>query len=206
MTSHYSGHSDRIAHALAFAAKHGAVRARHGGGTTWPTRPANVAVLLARYGCDEQTIVAGILAALLNDAPPERRAELDPRLAAKFGERVMEVVRQAIEPRFDTRGKERGWEACKMEFLATLGSADPRTLDVCAADSIHQCGALLTDLRRLGVEYLAVYAPGGPPAVVRWFEETVAAFERHAKGPRPALLADLRDLTARLADGVANPG
>ncbi len=206
MTSNHSGHSDRIAHALAFAAKHGAVRTRHGGGTTWPTRPANVAVLLARYGCDEQTIVAGILTALLNEAPPERLAELDPRMAAKFGERVMEVVRQALEPRYDARGKERGWEACKMDFLAGLGGVDPRALDVCATEAIFQCGELLTDLRRLGVEYLAAYAPGGPVAVVRWFEEAVAAFERHDRGPRPAILADLRDLTARLAHGVAHPG
>lgn len=198
-------HSDRIAHALAYAAKHGAVRARTGGGTTWPTRPANLAVLLARYGCDEQTIIAGILAALLNELAPERRTEFTPRVTAKFGELVMETVRQALEPRFDPRGKERSWEACKMEFLATLAGADPRALDVCTADAIHQCGMLLTDLRRLGVEYIAGYAPGGAAAVVRWFEEAVAAFERHPKGPKPAMLADLRDLTGRLSDGVANP-
>lgn len=199
-------HSDRIAHALAYAAKHGAVRSRSGGGTTWPTRPGNVAVLLARYGCDEQTIVAGILSALLNDLAPERRADFAPKVAAKFGEIVMDTVRPALEPRFDARGKERSWEVCRIEYLAVLSSAEPRVLDVCAADAIHQCGALLTDLRRLGVEYLASFAPGGPGVVVRWFQDAVVTFERHPRGPRPAMLADLRDLTARLADGVANPG
>ncbi|HWA15898.1 MAG TPA: HD domain-containing protein, partial [Gemmatimonadales bacterium] len=77
-------HSDRIAHALAYAAKHGAIRTRKGGGTTWPTRPANVAVLLARYGCDENTIVAGILVAMLNELPPERREEFEARMEPKF--------------------------------------------------------------------------------------------------------------------------
>lgn len=199
-------HSDRIAHALAYAAKHGAVRARHGGGTTWPTRPASVAVLLARYGCDEQTIIAGILAALLNDLPPERRTEFDPRVAAKFGELVMDTVRPALEPKLDARGKERTWEACRMEFLTVMSYADQRVLEVCAVDAIHQCGGILTDLRRLGVEYLGSYAPGGATAVLRWFEELVSTFERHPKGPRAAILHDLRDLTRRLADGVANPG
>ncbi len=198
-------HSDRIAHALAFAAKHGAVRNRKGGGTTWPTRPANVAVLLSRYGCDENTIVAGILAAMLNELPPDRQDEFIGRMTTKFGAIVMEIVRPALEPRLDARGKERTWDACRMEYLAVLSGADVRVLEVCAADAIHACGGILTDLRRLGVEYLGDYAPGGPAAVVRWFREIVAAFERHPRGPRSAMLHDLRDLTTRLADGVENP-
>lgn len=199
-------HSDRIAHALAYAAKHGAVRTRKGGGTTWPTRPANVAVLLARYGCDENTIVAGILAALLNDFAPERRAEFDHRVAAKFGEMVMDTVRPALEPRLDARGKERSWEACRMEYLTVMSYAEQRVLEVCAADAIHYCGGLMTDLRRLGVEYLGTETPGGAAAVVRWHQELVAIFERHPKGPRAAMVHDLRDLTTRLAEGVSDPG
>lgn len=196
-------HSDRIAHALAYAAKHGAVRTRKGGGTTWPTRPANVAVLLARYGCDENTIIAGVLAALLNDLPVERRVELEPKVASKFGELVMDTVRPALEPKLDARGKERTWEACRMEYLTVLSYSEQRVLEVCAADAIHLCGGILTDLRRLGPEYLGVYAPGGGPAVVRWFQEMVVTFERHPKGPRAAMLHDLRDLSARLTQGVA---
>jgi (p)ppGpp synthase/HD superfamily hydrolase len=199
-------HSDRIAHALAYAAKHGAVRTRQGGGTTWPTRPAAVAVLLARYGCDENTIIAGILAALLNDLPIERRADFDPRVAGKFGEMVMDTVRPALEPKLDARGKERSWDACRMEYLTVMSYADQRVLEVCAAEAIHHCGGMLTDLRRLGVEYLGSDTPGGAAAVVRWYQELVATFERHPKGPRAAMMHDLRDLTSRLAAGVADQG
>lgn len=199
-------HSDRIAHALAYAAKHGAVRTRQGGGTTWPTRPANVAVLLSRYGCDENTIVAGILAAMLNDMPVERRAEFDGRMATKFGAIVMDTVRPALEPKLDARGKERSWDACRMEYLTMMSYAETRVLEVCAADAIHHCGTLLTDLRRLGVEYLGADVPGGAQAVVRWYQELVATFERHPKGPRAAMLHDLRDLTTRLVEGAADPG
>ena len=194
------GYSDRIAHSLAFAAKYGAARARRGSGGTWLTQPANVAVILARYGADEVTIVAGILASLLNETEPTLRPGIMQKVSVKFGERGVEVLRQVVEPRYDARGKERSWEACKMDFLAELSGADPRALEVCAANEIFTCGAVVTDARRLGTEYLSGYAPGGAPALLRWFHGVIDALERHPTGPRPGMLAELRGLTSRLAE------
>lgn len=202
MTTHHPGFSDRISHALAFAAKHGATPSPRGGSTTWPTRPANVAVILSRYGCDELTIVSGVLMALLSEVEPSRQRELERRIGGKFGEQVVAVVRQVLEPRYDARGRERGWEACKLDFLANLAQCDQRALDVSAANEIHQCGSLGTDVRRLGVEYLSAYAPGGADAVLRWFNEVIQAYEGHPSGPRPGMLVELRDLTARLATEI----
>lgn len=196
------GYSDRIAHALAYAAKHGAPPPQRGVSPSWPTQPANVAVILARYGADEATIVAGVLCSLLNESSPVRRQELGGRICSKFGERVAEILKQVVEPRYDARGKERSWEACKLDFLAGLALADQRALEVAAAQEIHLCGSLLTDVRRLGAEYLSGYAPGGAPAVVRWFREVVDVLERHPSGPRPGMLAELRGLTRRLADQI----
>jgi hypothetical protein len=194
------GYSDRIAHALAFATKHGAARARRGSGGTWLTQPANVAVILSRYGADEVTIVAGILTSLVNETEPTLRPDLMVKVSVKFGERVVEVLRQVVEPRYDSRGKERSWEACKMDFLADLTGADQRALEVCAANEIFQCGAVVTDARRLGAEYLSGYAPGGAPALLRWFQGVVDALERHPVGPRPGMLAELRGLASRLSE------
>ncbi len=196
------GYSDRIAHALAFAAKHGPPPAHRGDGSSWMTRPAGVAVVLARYGADEVTIVTGILTPLLNEASPARRHELGAKIAVKFGGPVAEVLRQVVEPRYDGRGKERGWEACKLDFLAGLGQAGRQALEVCTATEIQLCGSVLADVRRLGIEYLSGYAPGGAEAVVRWFQEVVDTMERHPSGPRPGMLAELRDLTGRLARTV----
>lgn len=194
------GYSDRIAHALAFAAKHGADRARRGGGSGWLTQSANVAVILARYGADEVTIVAGVLVSLLNEAEASLRPAIMRKVGAKFGERVVEVLGQVVEPRYDARGKQRSWEACKMDFLAELSAADPRALEVCAANEIFRCGAVVTDIRRLGGEYLTGYAPGGAPALLRWFQGVIDALERHPSGPRPGMLAELRGLTSRLSE------
>lgn len=193
------GYSDRIAHALAFAAKHGARSLARGRTPSWPTQPANVAVILARYGADEPTIVAGILCSLLNDSSPARRRELHGKIQSKFGETVDALLRQAVEPRYDSRGKERNWEAYKLDHLASLALAGERALEVAAAQEIHLCGALITDVRRLGTEYLSGYAPGGGPAVVRWFQEMVDALERHPTGPKPGMTAELRHLSGRLA-------
>jgi (p)ppGpp synthase/HD superfamily hydrolase len=197
------GYSDRIAHALAFAAKHGPPPASRGDGSVWMTRPAGVAVVLARYGAEEVTIVAGILVPLVNEASPARRHELEAKIAKKFGEQVAGILRQVVEPRYDARGKERAWEACKLDFLAGLGVADRRALEVSAASEIQLCGSVVADVRRLGTEYLSGYAPGGAAAAVRWFREVVGVLERHPVGPPLGMLAELRDLTGRLAEAVA---
>jgi len=196
------GYSDRIAHALAFVAKHGAPPPRRGESPSWPTQPAGVAIILARYGADEPAIVAGILCPLLNGSSPVRRNELSQKILDKFGDQVSAVLRQVVEPRYDARGKPRSWEAYKLDYLAGLTLADQRALEVAAAQEIHECGSLLSDVRRLGAEYLSGYAPGGALAVVRWFLETVDALERHPIGLRPAMLMELRALATRLADQV----
>lgn len=196
------GFSDRIAHALSYAAKHGATPSPRGGSTTWPTRPANVAVILARHGCDELTIVSGVLLALLSEVEHSRQHELAGRIGTKFGEPVLEVVKQVLEPRYDSRGRERGWEACKLDYLANLALCDQRAVEVSAANEIHQCGVLITDVRRLGNEYLTTFAPGGGRTVAQWFKQAVQAYERHPTGPRPAMLHELRALSTRLYDLV----
>jgi hypothetical protein len=61
---------------------------------------------------------------------------------------------------------------------------------------------LLTDVRRLGAEYLSGYAPGGASAVLSWFQDVVDTLERHPLGPRPGMLAELRALSGHLADRV----
>ena len=62
-----AGYSDRINHALAFAAKHHDQQVRKGTRLPYLTHPANVAIILTRYGCDETTVVAGILHDVIED-------------------------------------------------------------------------------------------------------------------------------------------
>ena len=66
-----TGYSDRINHAFAFAAKHHDQQVRKGTRLPYLTQPANVAVILTRYGRDEATVVAGILHDTVEDAVRE---------------------------------------------------------------------------------------------------------------------------------------
>ena len=61
------GYSDRINHALAFAAKHHDQQVRKGTRLPYDTHAANVAVILARYDRDDDTVVAGILHDVIED-------------------------------------------------------------------------------------------------------------------------------------------
>ena len=63
------GYSDRINHAFAFAAKYHGAMAPPGAGMDYVAHPANVAIILARYGCEQATIVAGILLVVLDANP-----------------------------------------------------------------------------------------------------------------------------------------
>ena len=61
------GYSDRIHHALAYAAKHHDREVRRGTRTPYFTAPSNVAVILTRYGRPEDTVVAGVLQPAVED-------------------------------------------------------------------------------------------------------------------------------------------
>src|SRR5512142_934229 len=65
------GYSDRINHALAFAAKHHDRQVRKGTRLPYLTHPASVAIILTRYGQDDETVVAGILHDVIEDCVRE---------------------------------------------------------------------------------------------------------------------------------------
>jgi len=203
-TSH--GYSDRISHAFAFAAKHLPSRPRRGSGALHLTQPANVAVILARYGCDEITIISGILSHLVNEASYGSRVQLANKIAEKFGTMVSQVIGDVAEPRYDSRGRERNWEVCRMDYLANLSAAGPRSLDICAANQIHLCGSTLTDIRRLGIEYLSTYAEAPAEQTLWWYGSVITALEAVPSGPRTGMLLELKGLIELLAQELEQQG
>ena len=190
------GYSDRINHAFAFAAKyHGAV-APVGAGMDYLAHPSNVAVILARYECDQITIVAGILHHVLEESAPDKRPVLERKIGDKFGPVALAVAKDALEPKFDRRGEERAWQSCKQEYLTQLATAEPRALDIIVADELHSCGSTMTALRRLGMEYLRTVSRASSEQTIWWYRSLLEILAARSDWPRREMLSELRLMSA----------
>src|SRR2546423_5459482 len=145
-----NGYSDVINHAFAFAAKHHDQQVRKGTKLPYLTHPANVAVILTRYGRDEQTIVAGILHDVVEDCVRDghTRTMLEQRIGDKFGADVLETVLAVTYRKQDEDGVELSASEKKTDYLARLESANESARWVCAADKLHNAGSIVADLSR----------------------------------------------------------
>ncbi len=144
------GYSDRINHAFAFAAKHHDQQVRKGTKLPYLTHPANVALILGSYDCNEDTIVAGVLHDVVEDCVRDgwTRDMLEERIGRKFGASVLTTVLCVTERRIDDDGVELSYDDRKNDYLARLSTANEDALWVCAADKVHNANSILSDLRR----------------------------------------------------------
>ncbi|HLS48115.1 MAG TPA: HD domain-containing protein [Gemmatimonadales bacterium] len=191
-------YSDRVSHAFAFSAKYYGLRPPATSAMAYLAHPANVAVILARYGCEEVTLVAGILHHALEEADAAHRAELERKIREKFGPVVLGVAIDALEPRYDGRGLERPWRACKHEFLAHLAEADPRAIDITVAEEIQNCGNTATSIRRLGAEYVRTISRATSEQSIWWYRSMIEVLESRADWPGRGMLVELRVMSAQL--------
>jgi (p)ppGpp synthase/HD superfamily hydrolase len=145
-----TGYSDRINHALAFAAKHHDRQVRKGTRLPYLTHPANVAIILTRYGRDEDTVISGILHDVVEDCVRENytRAMLEQRIGDKFGMTVLDTVLAVTHRRVDDSGTDLSSEERKDDYLERLVDASEAAHWVCAADKLHNAGSILADLQR----------------------------------------------------------
>lgn len=167
-----TGYSDRINHAFAFAAKHHDRQVRKGTRLPYLTHPANVALILTRYGRDEDTVIAGILHDVVEDCVREgwTREMLEDRIASKFGDDVLSTVLAVTKRRTDDDGVELSREEIKADYLERLGTAREAAHWVCAADKVHNAGSLLADLRRtIDADTVWGRFGGGREGTLQWY-------------------------------------
>lgn len=167
-----TGYSDRINHAFAFAAKHHDQQVRKGTRLPYLTHPANVAIILTRYGCADDTVVAGILHDVVEDCVREgwTREMLEERIARKFGASVLQTVLAVTHRRTDDDGVELSHEDRKTDYLERLALANEDALWVCAADKVHNANSILSDLRRTSFpETVWGRFSVGREGTIRWY-------------------------------------
>ncbi len=202
MTSTTSGYSDVINHALAFAAKHHDRQVRKGTKLPYLTQPANVAIILTRYGQGDNTVVAGILHDVVADWVRDgySREMLDQRMGDKFGPRVLETVLSVTQRKHDDDGVDLSSEDRRTDYLERLGSAGEEARWVCAADKVHHASTILADLRRT-VDPDTVWNrfSGGRAHIVRWYR---SIYERLQEVGFSAPIMDELDRVTRELEGI----
>src|SRR5690348_9963129 len=167
-----NGYSDRVNHALAFAAKHHDRQVRKGTRLPYLTHPANVAIILTRYGRDEDTVIAGILHDVIEDCVRENytRVMLEQRIGDKFGSAVLDTVLAVTHRTVDDSGTELSSDERKDDYLARLADASESARWVCAADKLHNAGTIVADLNRT-IDPSTVWGRFnvGREGTVRWY-------------------------------------
>jgi (p)ppGpp synthase/HD superfamily hydrolase len=193
------GYSDVVNHALAFAAKHHDRQVRQGTRLPYLTHPANVAIILTRYGCDERTVVAGILHDLVQDSVREghSRETLEQRVGEKFGSDVVEVLLASTYRRTDDDGIELSQEEKRSDYLDRLGAGNVSALWVAAADNVHNANTILWDLRRT-VDPNSVWSrfSAGKSATLQWYRDVVSRLDE--VGFTEPIVQELRAVVAEL--------
>jgi hypothetical protein len=135
---------------LAFAAKHHDQQVRRGTRSPYLTQPANVAIILTRYGCDDNIVVAGILLDVVEDFVRGGFSSemLDERIGDKFGRLVTEVLLTIVPRRQDDDGIELSADERREDVLDRLDNAPDEARWVLTAVALHGAASLLADLRR----------------------------------------------------------
>ena len=170
------GYSDAVNHAFAFAAKHHDRQVRKGTKLPYFTQPANIAVILTRYGCDENAVVAGILYDVVQDAVREgsTREFLDRRIGEKFGDDVLSSLLTVTQRRTDDDGVELSSDEMKTDYLERLGSAPKSALWVSAAEKVHNANSLLSDLKRtMDPDSVWSRTSGGRSVALKWYRDVL---------------------------------
>ena len=194
-----TGYSDAINHALAFAAKHHDRQVRKGTKLPYLTHPANVAIILTRYGRDNAVVVAGILHDVIEDCVRDgyTREMLEQRIGDKFGEKVLETVLAVTYRRQDDDGVELSGDERRTDYIERLAQANDDARWVCAADKVHNASSIISDLRRT-VDPDSVWTRfgGGKTATTRWYRQV---YERLAKlGFDAPIMEELAKVSAEL--------
>jgi len=195
-----TGYSDRLHHAFAYAAKHHDRQVRKGTRAPYLTQPANVALILTRYGQDEDTVVSGILLNVVEDYTRDgwTREEIADRLEEKFGADVLDTTIAIATRKFDDDGYEMDRDEQRADYLARLARSGQRSRWLAAADHVHNGSSLLADLGRT-VDPESVWSrfAAGRVGTERWYR---AVYERLVEiGFNGTILEELKSVSAELS-------
>ena len=128
--------------AIEWAVKAHQNQKRKGTNVPYITHPLAVGIILAKSGCSDEVIVAGIL----HDTVEDTDITLDD-IRKKFGEKVAAIVEGASEP-----DKSLSWEERKSQTRNFLEGASLEVRFVSLADKLNNIMAIAADYADIGDE------------------------------------------------------
>jgi len=131
---------DLIDRAIEVAVKAHRKQVRKGTTIAYITHPFAVGVMLAKAGCSEEVIAAGILHDTVEDAGVKTDF-----IREEFGEKVASIVEKCTEP-----DKRRSWNKRKKYHLDSLKEAVLDVKFVACADKLHNIRSIARDCRKVG--------------------------------------------------------
>ena len=140
MTWSKAKQADLIDRAIEIAVKAHQKQKRKGTKIAYITHPFAVGIILAKAGCSEEVVAAGILHDTIEDARIKRS-----RIREEFGEKVASIVEKCTEP-----DKRRSWRKRKQHTLDSLKKAGLDVKFVVCADKLHNIRTIARDYRKVG--------------------------------------------------------
>ena len=113
---------------------------RKGTDIPYITHPMDVGIILAKAGCPDEIIVAGIL----HDTVEDTAVTLD-NIREEFGENIVSIVEGCSEP-----DKSLPWEERKAHTLDFLKTAPLAVRLVTCADKLHNIRTIATEHEKIG--------------------------------------------------------
>lgn len=162
--------------------------------TPYVVHPLHVALILARWGLDDDVLVAGLLHDVVEDSPdwPLERIE------AQFGHHVARLVAELTEDKTKT------WDERKRAGVDKVAHMSPLAATIKAADKLHNLQSLVFELRTQPADEVWSRFRGGREKTLAMSTELVEALSKRVE-PRVAksLRAALR--SALDADAAQQP-
>lgn len=181
--------SSGVERAIAVAIEAHAGQLRRGRGSVpYVVHPLHIAIMLARWGMDEDLVTAG----LLHDVVEDSDAWTLERIEAEFGAHLATIVGELTED------KSKSWEERKQSGIDKVARLSSQAATVKAVDKLHNLSSLLAELQ--GAEDPAdVWGRfrGGRDGTLRVAREMVAALAARVD---PRLARELERVLAAVTD------
>jgi myo-inositol-1(or 4)-monophosphatase len=168
-------YTQRVRAAIDFAAKAHEGQLRKATRLPYIIHPLAVAMIVARYLDNEETIVAAILHDTIEDNPSVTKE----MLAEEFGDRVARIVSEVSEAKTDEAGNKLPWEVRKKAQLAEMPTFSSEAWAVKVADATANLADLKAQYEREGDTMWQKFG-GGKDGQIWWHDQMVKKLCRDA--------------------------